>query len=96
MIRIIEQIKSGVFSKGDKHKHDTVLNAFFNNNDEYMVLADFNSYIDTQLKLDKLYTNQKLWWKKALINVANCGFFSSDRTIENYAKDIWKIKEIKE
>ena len=96
MIRIIEQIKGGVFSKGDKHKHDTVLNAFFNNNDEYMVLADFNSYVDTQLKLDKLYTNQKLWWKKAVINVANCGFFSSDRTIENYAKDIWKIKEIKE
>ena len=96
MIRIIEQIKGGVFSKGDKNKHDTVLNAFFNNNDEYMVLADFNSYVDTQLKLDKLYTNQKLWWKKAVINVANCGFFSSDRTIENYAKDIWKIKEIKE
>lgn len=94
--RIIEQIQAGVFSNGDKHKHDTVLNAFFNNNDEYMILPDFNSYVDTQLELDELYANQKIWWQKALINVANCGFFSSDRTIKSYARDIWKIKEIKE
>ncbi len=96
MQRIIEQIKSGFFSKGDKHKHDLVLNAFFNNNDEYMILADFNSYVYTQNKIDREYTNQNLWWKKALINVANCGFFSSDRTIKSYAKDIWKIKEIED
>lgn len=96
MQRIVEQIMSGYFSNGDKHKHDTVMNAFFNNNDEYMILPDFDSYVNTQLKVDKLYANQKEWWKKALINTANCGFFSSDRTIESYAKDIWKIREIKE
>ena len=72
------------------------MTAFFNHNDEYMLLADFNSYVKTQLEIDKAYENQKLWWKKSVINTANSGFFSSDRTIKSYAKDIWKIKEIKE
>ena len=72
------------------------MESFFNNNDEYMLLADFNSYIKAQSNIDEMYKNKKLWLKKSLINIANCGFFSSDRTIKSYAKDIWKIKEIKE
>ncbi len=96
MQRIIDQILTGYFCNGDTEKHKTVMHAFFNNNDEYMILPDFDSYVNTQLSVDKVYANQKIWWKKSIINTANCGFFSSDRTIKSYAKDIWKIKEIKE
>ncbi|MCR5506938.1 MAG: glycogen/starch/alpha-glucan phosphorylase, partial [bacterium] len=94
--RIIHQILTGAFSHGDTERYTNLMNAFFNNNDEYMLLADFESYVNTQLKIDMEYQNKKLWWKKSIINTANSGFFSSDRTIKSYAKDIWKIKEIKE
>ncbi len=94
--RIIQQILTGAFSNGDTERYKNLMTAFFNHNDEYMLLADFNSYVKTQLEIDKAYENQKLWWKKSVINTANSGFFSSDRTIKSYAKDIWKIKEIKE
>ncbi len=94
--RIITQILTGAFSHGDTSRYKNLMNAFFNNNDEYMLLADFDSYVKTQLKIDEAYRNEKLWWKKSVINTANSGFFSSDRTIKSYAKDIWKIKEIKE
>ena len=96
MQRIVNQILTGAFSKGNTDRYKNLMNAFFNNNDEYMLLADFDSYVNTQLKIDEAYKNQKLWWKKSVINTANSGFFSSDRTIKSYAKDIWKIKEIKE
>lgn len=94
--RIVEQIMSGYFCHGDTSRYKTLMESFFNNNDEYMLLADFNSYIKAQSNIDEMYKNKKLWLKKSLINIANCGFFSSDRTIKSYAKDIWKIKEIKE
>ena len=93
--RIVEQIMSGYFCHGDTSRYKTLMESFFNNNDEYMLLADFNSYIKAQSNIDEMYKNKKLWLKKSLINIANCGFFSSDRTIKSYAKDIWKIKEIK-
>lgn len=94
--RIVEQIMSGYFCHGDTSRYKTLMESFFNNNDEYMLLADFNSYIKAQSNIDEMYKNKKLWLKKSLINIANCGFFSSDRTIKSYAKDIWKIREIKE
>lgn len=94
--RIVEQIMSGYFCHGDTSRYKTLMESFFNSNDEYMLLADFNSYIKAQSNIDEMYKNKKLWLKKSLINIANCGFFSSDRTIKSYAKDIWKIKEIKE
>ena len=94
--RIVQQILTGAFSKGDTTRYTNLMEAFFNHNDEYMLLADFDSYVKTQAKVDDAYRNQKLWWKKSVINTANCGFFSSDRTIKSYAKDIWDIHEIEE
>lgn len=61
-------------------------------NDEYFVLRDFNDYVRAQEALEKCYQDQKAWTQAALMNIANAGHFSSDRTIREYADDIWHIK----
>ena len=62
--------------------------------DVYYVLADFDSYCAAQEKVAALYENRELWAKKVLLNIARCGKFSSDRTIADYVRDIWKIKAV--
>lgn len=64
-------------------------------NDEYFVLRDFNDYVRAQKDLEKLYKNRTAWTKASLMNIANVGKFSSDRTIREYADDIWHIHEKK-
>ena len=59
-------------------------------------MADSVSYIDTQYKADEHYRNVSAWRKSALINIANMGFFSSDRSIADYCRDIWYIKPLSE
>lgn len=59
--------------------------------DPYMVLADFSSYRDVQNKARKLYKNSKKWYKMSAINIANAGYFSADRAVSQYAKDIWNL-----
>jgi len=63
-------------------------------NDEYLLLIDFNDYIRAQKDIERLYQNRHLWAKMCLVNIAKSGFFSSDRTIKEYAQDIWKINRI--
>lgn len=59
--------------------------------DNYMCLADFDSYVDTQDKLDKVYSDRNRWAKMSLVNTAMSGFFSSDRSVKEYADRIWKL-----
>ena len=63
--------------------------------DPYMCLADFNSYYATHVKADEAYRNRKLWAKKSLNNIATAGVFSADRSIKEYAENIWHLKRIK-
>ena len=60
-----------------------------------MCLADFDSYVEAHEKLDKLYRKPALWHKQCLKNISKMGYFSSDRSIEDYAKDIWDLKKTK-
>ncbi|MGL4986808.1 MAG: glycogen/starch/alpha-glucan phosphorylase, partial [Treponemataceae bacterium] len=62
--------------------------------DVYYVLADFDSYVEAQEKLAAVYTDRKKWAKMAILNVTRSGKFSSDRTIEDYVKDIWKMEKV--
>lgn len=62
--------------------------------DIYMCLADFESYLDAHERMDKVYKNKKNWYSKAIHNIANMGFFSSDRAINEYAEKVWKIKKV--
>ena len=62
--------------------------------DYYLLLADLGSYIDIQAKVGKDFLNKAAWGEKAILNVARSGKFSSDRTIAEYAKDIWDVKPV--
>ena len=56
-----------------------------------MLLADFDSYVAAQARVDALYEQPEAWAKKAIVNVAGMGFFSSDRTIREYAREVWGL-----
>ena len=62
--------------------------------DQYFILKDFRSYAEAQKKVDAAYRDREAWAKMALLNVAKIGKFSSDRTIEEYAKEIWKLEKV--
>ena len=62
--------------------------------DVYYVLADFDAYVQAQEKIAALYSDKKKWAKMAILNIANSGKFSSDRTIEDYVRDIWKLEKM--
>ena len=63
--------------------------------DPYMCLADFGSYSDIHAKVDKVYADKMDWAKKSLNNIASAGFFAADRSIREYADNIWGLKKIK-
>ena len=63
--------------------------------DIYYILADFESYCAIQDKIEAAYKDSDLWAKMSLMNIANSGKFSSDRTIEEYVRDIWHVKKLK-
>ena len=60
--------------------------------DYYMVLADFGAYIEAQKHVSNIYRDQPLWTKLSVLNTAGMGYFSSDRAIGQYAREIWKVK----
>ncbi len=66
-----------------------------NNNDWYLVTADFQAYIEAQKQVDATYIDKKQWTKMSILNALRTGKFSSDRTIEQYAEKIWNIKKVK-
>ena len=87
---IIELIKNNFFSQVDFGLFEPILN-YLLYSDHYFVCADFEDYLCVQDKVSEAYRNRDLWTQKAIINVAKSGKFSSDRTIREYAKDIWKV-----
>ena len=68
--------------------------SFLDRNDEYFVLKDFKPYCAAQEEIDRRYKDQKGWRKSSAINIAHSGYFSTDRTIRQYAEDIWHIKPV--
>ena len=72
-----------------------IFDELMNRNDEYFLFADFESYLDAQAKIDALYRDRATWSKMCLVNIAQSGYFSSDRTIEEYVADIWKLDRVK-
>lgn len=89
---VVEQVTHGYFSPDDPQRY---LHNIHFMSDYYQVAADFRSYVDKQADVDEAYKDPDGWARKALINIANMGYFSSDRSIEDYAKKIWKIEPIK-
>ena len=89
----IDQIRSGVFSRGDSHLFGPLVQALLQW-DEYLVLADYRSYIECQDQAAQLYQNQNQWTRAAIFNVARMGKFSSDRSIREYCQDIWHARPV--
>lgn len=92
--KALRSLTDGTWSS-DHEDFRLILNEITTKNDEFFVLADFDAYVKAQEKIEELYQDRHQWAKMCLINIAKSGYFSSDRTIEEYAKDIWKVKTLK-
>jgi glycogen phosphorylase len=90
--RILDMIRDGYFSAGAQDLFKPILHSLLDGGDPYCLLADFPSYIAAQKKVNDLYRNQENWAKKSITNVAKIGKFSSDRTIQDYASEIWRLR----
>lgn len=86
--RAIDLIASGAFSGGDRSVFEPIVSNLLYD-DRFMVLADYSSYIAEQAKVDAAYADQDAWTRSAILNVARCGFFSSDRSMRDYIDRIW-------
>ncbi|NLS54692.1 glycogen phosphorylase [Hafnia alvei] len=93
--QVLTQIATGAFSPEDPRRYASLFDSLVNFGDHYQLLADYRSYIDTQDKVDELYKTPIEWTHRAVMNIANMGYFSSDRTIQEYADEIWNIKAVK-
>ncbi|WP_279206033.1 glycogen phosphorylase [Obesumbacterium proteus] len=91
----LTQIATGAFSPEDPRRYASLFDSLVNFGDHYQLLADYRSYIDTQDKVDELYKTPIEWTHRAVMNIANMGYFSSDRTIQEYADEIWNIRAVK-
>ncbi|HVJ09409.1 MAG TPA: glycogen/starch/alpha-glucan phosphorylase [Acidisarcina sp.] len=87
---VIDQIASGVFSKGDRTLFQPIVDSLLNR-DEYMLLADFASYAECQHRAAAAFRNQDQWTRMSILNVARMGKFSSDRSIREYCAKIWNV-----
>lgn len=89
--QVLDMIGSGFFSVEEPDRYQAIVNNLLINGDQYLLLADYASYIETQDKVGKTYQNQDEWTRMAILNVANMAKFSSDRAISDYANNIWHV-----
>jgi starch phosphorylase len=86
----VASIASGVFSPGDPNRYADLMGGLYDH-DWFMVAADFDSYTAAQRAVDARWADPAAWRTSAIHNIAKVGWFSSDRTIGEYARDIWKV-----
>jgi starch phosphorylase len=92
---VVDWLGSNFFTPGEQNAFNHVHHSLLGGGDPYMVLADFRAYSDAQVKVDTAYRNQAKWAKSAILNTARVGKFSSDRTIREYAEQIWSLPAVK-
>jgi starch phosphorylase len=91
--RVLTQLVDGTYSSDTelfRELYDSLLNQ-----DQYFILKDFDSYCEAHKRVNEWYKNEAAWAKSAMLNTACVGKFTSDRTIEEYAKEIWKLEKVK-
>ena len=91
---VLTQLINGMYSSDDPDRFRDLYDSLINE-DVYFILKDFASYVEAHRKIDTLYRDEKNWAKMVMLNTACAGKFSSDRTIEEYAKEIWNLKKVK-
>ena len=97
--RVVDQLVDGTYSYGDHEMYRDLYDSLLNTNssdraDTYFILKDFRSYAQAQENVEKAYRDKDRWAKMALLNTASCGKFTSDRTIEEYVRDIWHLEKV--
>jgi starch phosphorylase len=92
--KVVDQLVNGFFDTVHADEFRMIYDELINHNDEYYLLKDFASYVDAQARINEDYKDRAKWNKMALINIAESGFFSTDRTIEDYVTDIWKLDKL--
>ena len=97
--RVVDQLVDGTYGNGDRELYRDLYNSLLNTNssdraDTYFILKDFRSYAEAQKRVEEAYRDQDRWSKMALIQTASCGKFTSDRTIQEYVDDIWKLDKV--
>jgi len=90
---VLDQIREGIFSNGDNTLFLPLVNELLNQ-DQYLLLADYQAYIDAQDKVSATWQDQNLWTRMSILNVARIGKFSSDRAIQEYCQDIWQVAPV--
>ncbi len=98
--RVVDQLMDGTYAHGNHEMYKNLYNSLLNTQctnkaDTYFILKDFRSYAETQKRVEEAYRDSERWARMAMLQTACCGKFSSDRTIEEYVEDIWKLKKVK-
>ncbi|MDO9597548.1 MAG: glycogen/starch/alpha-glucan phosphorylase [Azoarcus sp.] len=91
----LDAIRDGLFNPSDPGRYQEIFDVLVNWGDHYLLLADYASYVATQGEVDALYRRPDEWTRRAVLNVARIGVFSSDRTIAEYARSIWHTPPVK-
>jgi glycogen phosphorylase len=87
----LDMIRGGAFSPGEADLFAPVVQSLLEGGDRYLVLADYGAYVECQERVTATYRDQSAWTRKSILNTANMGKFSTDRTIREYASEIWGI-----
>ena len=98
--KVLMQLINGFYSPDDPERFRDIYNSLLNTQstdkaDRYFILKDFRSYAEAQKRVEEAYKDQEGWVKKAMLNVAHVGKFTSDRTIQEYVDDIWHLEKVK-
>ena len=91
---ILHQISNGVFCPDDLHRFKPLVDRLLDEGEHFLVLADYEAYIEAQQQVEQAYRDRDGWIRKSILNTANMGKFSSDRSVRNYADEIWKLSPI--
>jgi starch phosphorylase len=91
---VMRLLESGYFNAREAGIFDNIINAMKSPSDPWMTLADFRSYVDAQQRVNEAWHYKHVWTRMSILNTACSGFFSTDRTMEQYNEEIWKLKPV--
>ena len=94
MKRAVDSLIDGTIPNSNS-EGQALFNNFLEDNEQFLVLADFSSYIKIQNKLEQAWAQERLWYQMSLVNIAHSERFDVDKTIKRYAKEIWHLNQLK-
>ncbi len=91
LVRALEMIADGVFSPAEPGRFRPLVGSLLDHGDYFLTLADYRSFVDCQGEVDRAYRDAEGWTRRSILSVARMGFFSADRAVREYARDIWGV-----